>query len=81
MSSRTHATSIFQADDAAPEQGQVHVYNLGTGKGYSVLDMVRAMRTASGKEIELDFVDRRPGTRQLPSAVCCLISLLEWASQ
>jgi UDP-glucose 4-epimerase len=49
------------ADDAAQEKGQVHVYNLGTGKGYSVLDMVRAMSTASGKEIELDFVDRRPG--------------------
>jgi UDP-glucose 4-epimerase len=38
------------------------VYNLGTGKGYSVLEMAKAMRDASGKEIELEFVDRRAGT-------------------
>ncbi len=44
------------------EKGQVHVYNLGTGKGYSVLEMAKAMRDASGKEIELEFVDRRAGT-------------------
>lgn len=40
----------------------MHVYNLGTGKGYSVLEMAKAMRDASGKEIELEFVDRRAGT-------------------
>lgn len=35
--------------------------NLGTGKGYSVLDMVNAFAKASGKEIKYKFVDRRPG--------------------
>lgn len=37
------------------------VYNLGTGHGYSVLDMVKAMKKASGKEIPYEIVERRPG--------------------
>ncbi len=37
------------------------VYNLGTGKGYSVLDMVNAMKRASGKDIPHKFVERRAG--------------------
>ncbi len=37
------------------------VYNLGTGKGYSVLDMVKAFSKASGKEIPYKIVERRAG--------------------
>jgi UDP-glucose 4-epimerase len=37
------------------------VYNLGTGNGYSVLDMVKAMEKAAGKPIATKVVDRRPG--------------------
>ncbi|GMH99130.1 hypothetical protein TrST_g6300 [Triparma strigata] len=37
------------------------VFNLGTGNGYSVLNMVSAMEKASGKEIKYKIVDRRPG--------------------
>lgn len=36
-------------------------YNLGTGNGYSVLDLVNAFAKASGKEIPYKIVDRRPG--------------------
>jgi len=36
-------------------------YNLGTGKGYSVLDMVKAYTKACGKEIPYKLADRRPG--------------------
>ena len=36
-------------------------YNLGTGTGYSVLDVVKAFEKASGKEIAYKVVDRRPG--------------------
>ena len=36
-------------------------YNLGTGMGYSVLDMVKAYSKASGLEIKYELVDRRPG--------------------
>ncbi|MCO4294817.1 UDP-glucose 4-epimerase GalE [Clostridioides difficile] len=37
------------------------VYNLGTGKGYSVLDLVKAFSKASGKEIPYKIVGRRDG--------------------
>ncbi len=36
-------------------------YNLGTGKGYSVLDMVNAFIKATGKDIPYEIVERRPG--------------------
>ena len=36
-------------------------YNLGTGNGYSVLDMVKAFSKASKREIPYKIVDRRPG--------------------
>lgn len=36
-------------------------YNLGTGNGYSVLDMVKAFSKASGQDIPYKIVDRRPG--------------------
>lgn len=39
----------------------VMTYNLGTGRGYSVLEMVEAFRKASGKEIPYKIVGRRPG--------------------
>ncbi|HNX13522.1 MAG TPA: UDP-glucose 4-epimerase GalE [Oscillospiraceae bacterium] len=39
----------------------VYVYNLGTGRGESVLEIVHAMEKASGKEIPYDIVGRRPG--------------------
>ncbi|MGG3467831.1 UDP-glucose 4-epimerase GalE [Neobacillus pocheonensis] len=39
----------------------VEAYNLGTGKGYSVLEIVTAFEEASGKRIPYKIVDRRPG--------------------
>ena len=37
------------------------VFNLGTGTGYSVLDMVKAFNEANGLELPYKIVDRRPG--------------------
>lgn len=37
------------------------MYNLGTGKGSSVLDMVKAFEKASGKNIPYKIAPRRPG--------------------
>ncbi|MBP3300764.1 MAG: UDP-glucose 4-epimerase GalE [Clostridia bacterium] len=39
----------------------VNVYNLGTGKGYSVLDIIKAYEKACGKEIPYVIDPRRPG--------------------
>ncbi len=37
------------------------VYNLGTGRGYSVLEMVDAFERAAGRKIPYEIVGRRPG--------------------
>lgn len=39
----------------------IFTYNLGTGRGYSVLEMVEAFKRASGRNIDFKIVDRRPG--------------------
>lgn len=36
-------------------------YNLGTGRGYSVLEVIRAFEKASGRKVPYAAVDRRPG--------------------
>ena len=35
--------------------------NLGTGQGYSVLEMVKAFEAASGRKVPYQIVERRPG--------------------
>ena len=37
------------------------IVNLGTGKGYSVLDMIKTFEKASGKKVNYKIVDRRAG--------------------
>jgi UDP-glucose 4-epimerase len=39
----------------------VFIYNLGTGRGYSVLEMVAAFAAASGKDIPYQITARRSG--------------------
>lgn len=39
----------------------VHIYNLGTGRGYSVLEMIHAFEKACGKKLPYKIVERRPG--------------------
>ncbi len=39
----------------------VHIYNLGTGNGYSVLEIVKAFSKACGKELPYKIEARRPG--------------------
>lgn len=43
------------------ENSGLFIVNLGTGTGYSVLDMVKAFSKALGKELPYKIVDRRPG--------------------
>lgn len=45
----------------AAAHGGVLTYNLGTGKGYSVLDMVKNFEKASGVRIPYEIKPRRPG--------------------
>lgn len=39
----------------------LHIYNLGTGKGTSVLEMISAFEKASGKKIPFEIVNSRAG--------------------
>jgi len=39
----------------------IETFNLGTGTGYSVLDLINTFQKVTGKEIPYQFVDRRPG--------------------
>lgn len=43
------------------EHPGANIHNLGTGRGYSVLEVVRAFETASGRAVPYDIVGRRSG--------------------
>ncbi len=51
-----HIAAIEQCNDSG-----VHIYNLGTGHGYSVLDMIHAFEKACGKTLPYKICERRPG--------------------
>ena len=56
--------------------------NLGTGKGYSVLDFVKAFEKASGRPIPYQIVDRRPGdVAQCYADPSLAAELLGWRAQ
>jgi UDP-glucose 4-epimerase len=55
------AKGHVKALQALKDKSQMLIVNLGTGNGYSVLDMVKAFEKASGKEVKYQIVDRRPG--------------------
>ncbi|WVZ09292.1 hypothetical protein V8G54_013822 [Vigna mungo] len=57
-----HIAALLKLDE--PNIG-CEVYNLGTGKGTSVLEMVRAFEAASGKKIPLVMAGRRPGDAEI----------------
>ena len=67
---------------ANPEVDGLFTVNLGTGKGYSVLEMVNAFAAASSKEVSYKIVDRRPG-----DIACCYADpslaskLLGWTAE
>lgn len=43
------------------ENSGLYIYNLGTGTGYSVLDMVNSFEKATGKTVPYKIAPRRPG--------------------
>ena len=47
--------------DKKSREAGVHIYNLGTGKGSSVLDIIRAFEAASGQKIPYAIKPRRAG--------------------
>lgn len=55
---RGHIKAVEKLDK---EKQGLYIYNLGTGVGYSVLDMINAFEKANGIKINYKIVDRRPG--------------------
>ena len=60
-----HVMDLAEGHLAALEclarQGGLLTTNLGTGRGYSVLEMVQAFAKASGRDVPYQVVERRPG--------------------
>ncbi len=58
---------VHITEDPPPKNAKnLYTVNLGTGIGYSVLEMVKAFSTASKREVAYKIVDRRPG-----DIACC----------
>ena len=55
-------------DKMSKEQGGVWIYNLGTGVGYSVLDVIHAFEEANNLKVNYVFKDRRAG--DVPACYC-----------
>ena len=53
-----HVCALHKIEASDPG---VLIYNLGTGIGYSVLDVVKAYGKACGKDLPYKILDRRPG--------------------
>ena len=55
------AEGHLRALEALQTRTGAHVWNLGTGEGFSVLEMVQAFEVASGKPVPTRIAPRRPG--------------------
>jgi UDP-glucose 4-epimerase len=55
------AIGHLRALDALKKSHGLMTVNLGTGNGYSVLDVVRAIEKVSGRKVNYRFAARRPG--------------------
>ena len=55
------AEGHLKALEALKTRTGAHVWNLGTGQGYSVLEMIRAFEAASGKSLPYRIAPSRPG--------------------
>jgi UDP-glucose 4-epimerase len=63
-------------------QNQSLTINLGTGKGQSVLDLVKAFEKVSGKRIPYQITDRRPGDiAEYFADTKLAMELLDWRSE
>ncbi len=63
-------------------QSGLYIYNLGTGRGYSVLEVVQAFEKATGKAIPYQIVERRPGDVPIAYADPSLAQLeLGWRAE
>ena len=76
------AEAHLKALDLTGQGAGVHAINVGTGQGYSVLDMVAAFKRASNRDIPYKITDRRPGDIATSLADPTLAAeLLDWRAK
>lgn len=60
-----HVTDLAKAHIAAlghlDHENEYKVYNIGTGKGVSVFELIESLKEASGRDVPYKVVGRRPG--------------------
>lgn len=75
---RAHVRALERLRD----DGQRFTVNLGTGRGYSVLEVVAAFERASGRRIPVAFCPRRPGdVAECYASPALAKQLLGWEAQ
>lgn len=57
---KAHVIAVDRMVKANNEK-QVEIFNLGTGNGFSVLDVIKSFEKMSGQNLNYQIVDRRPG--------------------
>ncbi len=57
---RAHVVAVERLLTGKPQE-KIEVFNLGTGTGYSVLDVIQSFERTSGVKLNWEFHDRRPG--------------------
>ncbi len=78
---RAHVIAIQRLLDQRNEQPH-EIFNLGTGKGYSVLEAVNTFERVSGVDLNRSFSDRRPGDVEQVWADTTLANLkLGWKAE
>jgi UDP-glucose 4-epimerase len=76
------AVGHLRALEKLSKQPGVAVYNLGTGRGYSVLEMIQAFAEASGQAVPYRVVDRRAGDiAQCYADTSLVLQELGWQAQ
>jgi UDP-glucose 4-epimerase len=55
------AGHVAALDAISSHNARISTWNLGTGQGYSVLEMVRAFERVNGVPVPYQITDRRPG--------------------
>jgi UDP-glucose 4-epimerase len=84
-----HVVDLAQSHVAALErfingknEKQLETYNIGTGKGFSVLEIIRSFEKVSGKKLNYQIVDRRAGDYEKIWADTSLANeKLQWKAQ
>jgi UDP-glucose 4-epimerase len=64
------------------DEASLSTYNVGTGQGYSVLDVIDSFRRSTGQEIPYEFADRRAGdVSEIYANPALILEKLGWSAR